>query len=344
MKRRQRLNQEKYPPSSLILLLSPDEWEGFIEDCCRINLGVGKKYQFVAKLGGAGDAGRDVEARYQSDLVKDEWDLYQGKRYQSAIGESILYPELAKVFHHIGLGTFPAPANYYVCAPKNTTPTLHDLIAKPTALKAKFLQAWTDGKMGIDTKNFPLDKNTMDALNAFEFSNIREYPVKDLIDLHAKNPVKHEALFGIEVPREEVLVAPAVPAVMEQIYLTELLKVYAEHSSVSVNMEAAFSSEAYGEHLQGCRAEFYSAEGLKRFRRDIYPEDFEKLLEAVYAGVKRVLSSPLHQNGMVRLDAVLNHASTLQISDNPLSRRLFPADLPGACHHLVNEEKMKWVK
>jgi len=47
---------------------------------------------------------------------------------------------------------------------------------------------------------------------------------------------------------------------------------------------------------------------------------------------------------MDRLESVLESASKLQITNNPLSSRLLPADLPGACHQLVNEEKLKWVK
>ncbi|MDY7576722.1 hypothetical protein RGU70_00080 [Herbaspirillum sp. RTI4] len=144
---RQNLSKAKYPPSSLVLILENGEWESFIEDCCRNELGT--KYVVVQRIGGAGDAGRDIEARYTNDLIADDWDLYQAKHYQSAISESDLYPELAKVFHHIKENTYPPPKHYFMCAPKNTTPMLHDLIAKPEELRNKFLQAWRDGKMGI---------------------------------------------------------------------------------------------------------------------------------------------------------------------------------------------------
>jgi hypothetical protein len=344
IKSRQSINQAKFPPSSLVQLLEPGEWESFIEDCCRNEMDTGKKYVFVQKIGGAGDAGRDIEARYQVDLVDNEWDLYQAKRYQTAVGESSLYPELAKFFHHIKEKTYPPPRHYYICAPKNTTPTLHDLIANPKELRQKFLKAWHEGKMNIAVSKFPLDIETENIVKAFDFSKIRECPVKDLIESHAKDRVKHGKLFGIEAPRGENDPTPALPSSIEQTYLAEILKVYSEHSNTPLTIDQAFQSPDYGDHLQSCRTEFYSADGLARFSRDIYPGEFENLKDAVHNGVKRLVASPQLSTGMERMTSVLNHASGLQITENPLSKRLLPADLPGTCHHLVNEKKIKWVK
>lgn len=338
-KTRQSLGKIGFPPASLVQLLEPGDWENFIEDCCRND----KKYIFVQRLGGAGDAGRDIEARYQMHLVADEWDLFQAKRYQSAVGEGDLYPELAKVFHHLQQKTFPSPRNYFICAPKNTTPTLHDLMAKPDELKKKFLAAWRAGKQGISVSKFPLSLETEALVQCFDFSKIREFPVKDLLALHELNRVQHEKLFGVEQARDECII-PAMPAAIEQIYLEEILKAYTEDCSTALTLDEAFASEAYGEHLHGCRAEFYSADGLARFSRDVHPGEFENLKNAVHSGVRRVIANPVLKTGLQRMTSVLDHSAKMQISDNPLSKRLLPADLPGTCHHLVNENKIKWLK
>ncbi|WP_188984173.1 ABC-three component system protein [Pseudomonas matsuisoli] len=307
-------------------------------------MGDGEKYKFVQRIGGAGDAGRDIEARYTLELSDGMWDLFQAKHYTSAIGESTLYPELAKVIHHISIKTYPSPNFYYVCAPKNTTPKLHDLIAKPDILKIKFQQSWTEGKYGIDPEKFPLTKEALDILRKFDFSKIKEYPIKDLIDLHSKNHLAHEILFGVESTRGDNPAIPELPTSKELIYINQLLKVYSEHGGSDLTLDHALKSVEYGEHLSGCRGEFYSAEGLKRLSRDVFPGEFERFLTAVLDGIKRVSASPVHKTGMDRLELVLERASNLQITNNPLSRRLLPADLPGACHQLVNEEKLKWVK
>ena len=66
------------PPSSQILLIHADQWEKLIEDACRNRLlDSDKQYVFVKQLGGAGDGGRDVEARLTCDLAEHQWDLFQ---------------------------------------------------------------------------------------------------------------------------------------------------------------------------------------------------------------------------------------------------------------------------
>ncbi|MFM0069290.1 ABC-three component system protein [Paraburkholderia aspalathi] len=73
----------------------------------------------------------------------------------------------------------------------------------------------------------------------------------------------------------------------------------------------------YADHFTDCRVEFYCAEGLKRFSRDLFEHDeFATLLDMVLKGVRTAVSSPRHRAG----------------------------DLPGTCHHLVNEKKLRWVK
>lgn len=342
--KKQKINHAKYPPSSLVQLLSAEDWEGFIEDCCRVEMNVNNKYRSVLRIGGAGDAGRDVETRYKDDLVANEWDLYQAKHYASAVGESTLYPELAKVLHHISIDTYPTPLNYFICAPKNTTPKLHDLIANPNQLKINFQNGWKEGKYGIDLKKYPLTEKTLSIVSSFDYSKIKVKPVKDLIELHSKNPAAHEILFGVEHMRGANPETPKTPTNTELIYVNQLLKVYSEHAGTDLPIEEILLSEAYSEHLHSCRGEFYSAEGLKRFSMEVLPGEFENLLNSVHAAIRRVSTSPLHDSGMKKMEAVLETASKMQITDNPLHRRLLPADLPGTCHHLVNEEKLKWIK
>ncbi|QKY02000.1 restriction endonuclease [Janthinobacterium lividum] len=336
---RQSVGKTSFPPALLVQLLEPGQWENFIEDCCRTE----SKYVLVQRLGGAGDAGRDVEARYTQTLMADQWDLFQAKRYQTAVGEGDLYPELAKVFHHLAQKTYPTPKNYYICAPKNTTPMLHDLIAKPIEMKQRFLKAWADGKMGISVSKFPLSPATATVVDNFDFGKIKEYPVKDLLELHERDKTKHEKLFGVEATRDASVI-PNIPTAVEQNYLEQILKVYAEDGSVALTMAEALLSDSYSEHLQSCRAEFYSADGLQRFSRDIYPGEFDNFKVAVYNGVRRVASSPTYKTGMSRMNSVLDFSMGLKIEDSPLAKRLLPADLPGTCHHLVNEKKIKWVK
>ncbi len=330
-----------FPPASLVQLLSPEQWEDFIEECCRVQMGPRTKYAYVQRIGSSGDAGRDVEARYSAGLVENGWDLYQAKKYQSAVGESTFFPELAKFFHHLSIGTYPIPRNYFICAPRNTTPSLHDLIAKPDELRKRFTEWWRTTKAKTV---YPANEASLKVALEFDFGRIHEFPVKDLIDLHARDANAHAELFGVVAERGENPSTPAHPTTNEQRYIEEILRAYSEQAGAPLSLVAAMGSPTYSEHLSGCRTEFYCAEGLKRFSRDIYPGQFEALLTEVHGGVRRTLASPRFGTGMERMDAVLDQASRLQVSGNPLADRLYPADLPGTCHHLVNEEKIKWVK
>ena len=110
------------PPSALVLHFSPEQWEKFIEEACRLRpLPGGAVYAVVKRLGGAGDGGRDVEARLGSALTSGQWDLYQAKHYSAGLTPTDFFPELAKFFLQLAVGTYPAPRQYMLCAPKGTT-------------------------------------------------------------------------------------------------------------------------------------------------------------------------------------------------------------------------------
>ena len=102
----------------------------------------------------------------------------------------------------------------------------------------------------------------------------------------------------------------------------------------------------YGEHFTAQRQTFYCAEGLQRFSRDIYPneQEFERLLDMVYAGIRPTVTQLRLKTGMDRVDAAIDKASTLQVQESRLHPQLRGGDLPGTCHHLVNAGKFKWVK
>lgn len=87
------------PPSSQILLIQADQWEKLIEEACRNRPLDGiSKYVFVKQLGGAGDGGRDVEARLVPVLAEKQWDLFQAKHYDHPLMPTDVFKELVKFF------------------------------------------------------------------------------------------------------------------------------------------------------------------------------------------------------------------------------------------------------
>ena len=334
----------KFPPSVQVLHFTDEQWEQFIEECCRIQGPNGETYTQVKRLGGPGDGGRDVEARLKPDLLEDSWDLYQAKHYRSPLAPSEFFPELAKFFQHVSAGTYPCPKHYYLCAPLNAGNDLHDLIAAPEKLKARLLQDWQSGTTGLNGKSDLLTEKVRSVVEAFNFARIREVLTRDLIDIHSKDEAAHFQLFHIEPKRGDDPAKPFAPANIEQRFVEELIKVYSEKSGELLSTQDVMESDIYSGHFDASRAEFYCAEGLRRFSRDIFPEEFPKLLQMVLDGVRSILKHPKHNTGFERLDAVMEKVSALQLTDSKLFPRLRGGDLPGTCHHLANDGKITWTK
>lgn len=334
-------------PSSQILLFDPDQWEELILAAARMRvLPNGRKYAVVKRLGGAGDGGRDVEARFDQALVRDGWDLYQGKHYAQGLTPSEAFPEMAKFFKQLALKTYPRPSHYYFCCPRAIGNELHNTMAGGAkAFKAKFLDAWENEHTGMKGRAAELTQDVRDAIDDFEFDRFIECAVHELLAWHSLDKQAHHDLFGIVPERGDDGPMPTQPAGHEDVYLEELFRAYTEHKTSPVNRSNVFGSD-YEEHLTAQRQTFYCAEGLQRFSRDIYPHEheFERLLDMVYAGIRPTVAKLSLKTGIDRVDAAVDKASTLQVQESRLSPQLRGGDLPGTCHHLVNGGKLKWVK
>ncbi len=338
------VRQGAMPPSAQVMHFSPEQWEGFIERACEFRRQNSENvYVQVKRIGGSGDAGRDIEARLVPTLEIDCWDLYQAKHYDHCLNPSDVFTELAKFFKHLSAGTYPRPRVYYLCSPQNAGPKLHDMLASPIKLKEELLKAWETGGSGLKAQVVELTSDVRTLVSNFDFSRIQECLVRDLLAWHEIDQKAHFELFGIEPERGDDPELPPAPLQNEQVYIEELIRVYGEGNPTTLTLEDL--DDAFLDHFQSQRASFYCAEGLKRFSRDLYTEnEFDSLLSMILSGIRPSISSPSLKTGMSRLDEAIKSVSTIQLSDSKLSTRLRGGDLPGTCHHLVNEKKIRWVK
>lgn len=277
-------------------------------------------------------------------LVKDEPSSRIESR-GSPLAPSQAFPEIAKFLEQLFLKAYPCPRRYYLCAPRNLGPDLHDLLADPVRFRATFVAAWQAGTTGLKDLRVRFTPALRAYAESFDFGRIQECLVRDLIGWHAVDRAKHFSLFGIEPDRGTDPTVPFQPASEELKYVAELVRVYNEHSGRDLTLADLQSPSNYGDHLATQRSSFYCAEGLRRFSRDLYSDDeFGRLLDMVHGGLAPRLTSPRLTTGMDRLDKALDLASTVRVDDSPLRAQLRGGDLPGACHHLVNEERLKWVR
>ncbi|MBR7745141.1 hypothetical protein KDM92_00995 [Undibacterium sp. BYS107W] len=334
------------PPSSQVLLFHSDQWEKLVEVACLNRpVGDGLKYAFVKQLGGSGDGGRDIEARLQPNLIEGQWDLYQGKHYNHALTPSDVFKELAKFFLHLAAKTYPEPRYYYLCAPRGVGNDLHNLMTRPHEFKQRLLQDWKEGKTGFKGRSLELTPDLEKLIMTFDFEKIIECQTRDILEWHSKDQRAHFDLFGIEGERGDDPLTPAEPETHEQVYIEELQKVYAEFTGRNLTLDELMASSSCGDHFQSQRTNFYCAEGLKIFSRDTHGEEhFDDLLKMVLVGIDPKIKSPRHKTGLDRLEAGTSGAEQLVVNDSVLAPNLRPGDLPGTCHHLANQKRLKWVR
>lgn len=253
---------------------------------------------------------------------------------------------MAKFFKQLALKTYPRPKNYYLCCPRAVGNELHNAMAAGgAAFKATFLDAWQNETHGMTGRAAELTSEVMAAIKDFDFGQFIECQVNELLMWHKVDRVAHNESFGIVAERGDDDPVPATPASHEDVYVEELMKVYTEHQQASVTMGNVDKGD-YAEHFIAQRQVFYCAEGLQRFSRDIYPNEpeFERLLDMVYVGIHPTVTQLKLKSGMDRLDAAVDKASSLQVHESRLSPQLRGGDLPGTCHHLVNNGKLRWNK
>ena len=154
-------------------------------------------------------------------------------------------------------------------------------------------------------------------------------------------------LNGEEVPLPDKLVPPKEFDSMEAIYITELLKAYADKQKVS-NYTIESLPLKYKKDIERHRQDFYNAEAMHRKIRDIYDDkenEFEKLKDDTLDGI---IDTALmdYDNGYEKLLNVL--AQVVKLEQGKSLMWLLPSWLgssekKGVCHILVNDRKLSWV-
>lgn len=327
-------------PEQRVVLMSDDAWESFITGCCE-QLRTEGTYTQVKHLGSTGDKGRDVAGYLQFPPVDGMWDLYQAKAYANALSPSNLLPDLAKFIFNVYNRTYTLPRYYIISGKKDVGTKLYTMLEKPDSLRQWLLEQWKE--KGGDFGSFKQDLTPQleNFINDFDYKIIKEIKVYDLLTIHSRSP-KHWSEFGILPQRGPDPAVPPTPTADEQTYIHEILLAYSDHEKCNLETPKNIPSK-HKRHFEGCRQQFYFAEGLNRFSRDYIPNAFDELLKEVRSGISPVLDDSTHVDGLKRLNETLKFAPTLSVTTNPLKERLKSNDLMGACHHLANRREVKWV-
>jgi hypothetical protein len=299
------------------------------------------RYAHVVGHGGTGDKGRDV-AGYTVAVGRDPWDNYQCKQYGSRLGPAEVAAEAAKLVFYVNRGDYSCPRKYYFAAPKGISSQATDLISNHDQLRTRLSDRWDK-----DYGNLCSSADIDGALAEFEFPEfVPVDPSTIIADLRRSSSYPYFFGGGFTKPRPTNKTPPDAIGPEELRYVNELIAAYAEHHGNRLaSVESALTHAEYGPDLKGSRQDFYCAESLREFSRDVFPDVdvFAELQQLVHQGIRFTLARGF-PNGFDRSLAVREHSTTIELGDHPLAGEVDPADRSGICHQLVNEGAFRWVK
>lgn len=136
----------------------------------------------------------------------------------------------------------------------------------------------------------------------------------------------------------------------EELYVKELYKAYGEKTSTTdFSKEDLLNFSYLEDDFKDRRMEFYAAESIRRGLQEVtgssMANQFEVLKDETYAGVNDIARFP-YSDGYIRLLKVMSHVTNLQmhsylLKDSPYW--LNNSIKKGVCHHLVNDNRLRWV-
>ncbi len=331
-------------PQQHILLYAPGEWEIFIQEWVHSQR---PAYKQVLRFAGANDMGIDVAGFADDAGLMGVWDNYQCKHYGDPLTPSIASGEIAKILWHSFTGEYKPPRRYAFIAPKECGMSLKKLLKKPDSLKKHLFENW--GKQcanAVTSKlTIALEGKFRAYVEAFDLTIFGMRTTLEIIDEHRTTPYYAVRFGGGLKERPKAEPAPTEITSQESRYIEQLYEAYGDHLKTPVGglPDLAARSDLV-EHFHRQREFFYHAESLRNFARDTVPEGtFEDLQTEIHAGVIDVEAAP-HADGYARIGQVMQAATALQLTANPLISRLYTQDRKGICHQLANEDRLRWRK
>lgn len=307
-----------------------------------------KKYEKVFQIGGSGDKGRDICTYI--DYKNKIWELYQCKYYQNKLAPSDIYLELGKLCYYTFKKEYNLPIKYYFMSPQGLGPTLIDLIGKPDKLKESLFINWDQYcKSKItNTQLIELSKDLNNHINTIDFSIFDWVEPIDFINKFRETPY-YSMYFGggLQYSRSITPKAASTIALEEIVYVRQLFEAYSDYTKEEIkDISDLKSMTELLDHFNRQRDSFYIADSLRQFSREVLPPEsdaFNELKEEVYSLIIDVLTKSF-PDGYCRLKETIQEAKRGSFTSNPLHQEIRTQDKEGLCHHLANENRIRWVK
>lgn len=340
------LSGRQIPAAARVRLMDDDAFEEFTKAWVE-TLKQSGAYLGVMRFGGSGDMGRDVIGWTTKDKCNGDWDNFQCKRLKAPLPPSKLWVELGKIFWHAARGDYALPHSMqFFCSAGIGTHAKH-FLTNPDKLKEQLIENWDKSVRDhiTDTETVEFDGDIEQLVRATDFSRFSALSVERVLE-DLKGTAYYIEEFGQDAPeRPETPATPVEVQEHETNYVKRLLAVYAERRGTESLDVASIDSEKRDRvHFDMCRNQFFSAEALREFARDITRGDtYSAYMQDIHNGIRPELLAP-HESGFDRLTSVLRTAALLPGSSNFMYLYAEAIDKQGVCHQLANDEEYDWVE
>lgn len=335
------------PPIKRIQILDSDEWEEFTKECLEV-IQKEDNALYVRRYAGSGDKGIDVALFYDENLLEGKWYCYQCKHFDHPLRFSEMCVEFGKVIYYTFIKEYSVPVAYFLVSPHGCGTELATLLSRNVEnLKNKILDSWDKycKEKITKTRSIPLDDALKAYIEQFNFTIFKEKTPSEMIEIHRKSKY-HISKFGTGLPvRPKNNLPPQEITSNEVKYINKLLEAYREHLNNNIlSLDDVKNYNYINRHLNNSREEFFSAESLYNFSRDIFPDDtFENLKEEIYHYVENTIYDN-HADGFEKVKKVTEKAYDTPVGFSPLGECVRVRDKAGICHQLANEDKIDWVQ
>ncbi|WP_371799095.1 restriction endonuclease [Streptomyces sp. NBC_01707] len=330
-------------PKKIVFGYDPDEFEEFVKEWIPA---LNPLYVRVERHGGSGDHGIDVAGYRTPQGLEGPWDNYQCKRYKSALSWSTASAEMRKMFAGVVLGHFILPTQYVFVAPAIAR-SLRQTLAKPSEARASFLRGLSGTTDEVITKlTADQQLRVAELAEHTDFAMFVPVDMDQMLAQHKTTPLWATRFSDELRERPGIMQPPEQHDPGEARYVQQLMQVYAERwGDTADTLDRIAQHSKAGEHMHRQRVAFYSAESLRRFARDAYPDGhFDAVLDDVHVVAVEV-SDRRFELGWDRLQAVLAAAAgAAGLTETVLSRYVRPLDRVGVCHHLANDNRLTWCE
>lgn len=329
------------PPIDRLKIVSDTEFEEIINEWAYSYLG--GIYVSVYRLGGSGDKGRDVCAKYEDGSI----DIYQCKHYANPLSPSEYVIEFGKLVYYTFLSSgYDMPKNYFVVGSNGLGTKLVDLIEKPENIKEFLINKWDSKCKDKITKNceIKLEGDLLNHLNKFDFSIIKHMSPQDLIEQYRKTPYFKFRFGGGLNKRSQVKVPDVIPSELDMPYVQNLMFLYSDMlGEVVPDIDSLIKSNSrYANHFIRQRKAYYTADSLRRFLRDEFITEgvFDLFEEEIHDGIIDTYEDT-YLDKFTRLNEVTKAARSLMIQSSTI-QEILPNDKVGTCHILVDKGELDW--